>query len=261
MLFSNFHVFLFFSLIFLPCSTFISFRGDDTSFLDAPLLFTTTTLYIVYNDEIFHFYPSTTFGSLRLSFQECPLACPATTIAPNVLVASLLIPQKKWLVLFLTFLCSYYSHLDKDWASPSPTSMACIKWSHLILTSFGWDAILVGHFSQRSLSGNPKINPLFLATTRPHPLIPLTCGPPPMYWLGISTWCLGPLCMLHFHLNMFRSSLHAISVASMFVWFCYMFWWVFNSCSVKEIWALGSCSLPFTPFLDWVLLGWRPSPS
>ena len=143
--------------------------------------------------------------------------------------------------------------------------MACIKWSQLIITCFGWNSILAGHFSQRGLSGNPKIDPLFLPTTRPHPLIPLTCGPPPMYWLGTSRWCLGPLYILHFHLNPFLSSLHAISVASMFVWFCYTFWWVFNSCSVKEIcdfglmfptfhssisyypWAYGLMLLPYWP--------------
>ena len=51
---------------------------------------------------------------------------------------------------------------------------------------------------QRSLSGNPKIDPFFLPTTRSHPLNTLTRGLPPMYWLGTSRWCLGPLCMLHF---------------------------------------------------------------
>ena len=39
--------------------------------------------------------------------------------------------------------------------------MACIKWSQPILNSFGWDAIPAGHFFQRSLSGNLKIDPLF----------------------------------------------------------------------------------------------------
>ena len=237
MLFSNFHVFLFFSLIFLPCSTFISFRGDDTSFLDAPLLFTTTTFYIVYNDEIFHFYPSTTFGSLWVFFQDYPLAywLPSYYHYTECVGCTTPYSQTKWLVLFLTFLCSYYSHLDKDWASPSPTSMACIKWSHLILTSFGWDAIPARHFSQRSLSKNPKIDSLFLPTTRPHPLIPLTRGPPPMYWLGASRWCLGPLCMLYFRLNPFLSSLHIIFATFVFVWFCCTFWWVFNSCGMKDI--------------------------
>ena len=53
-------------------------------------------------------------------------------------------------------------------------------------------------FPQRSLSGNPRIDPPFLFTVKPHPLNTLTYGLPPMYWLGTSRWCLGPLCMLHF---------------------------------------------------------------
>ena len=39
--------------------------------------------------------------------------------------------------------------------------MACIKWSQPILTFFRWDIIPAGHFSQRSLSRNPKIDPIF----------------------------------------------------------------------------------------------------
>ena len=38
--------------------------------------------------------------------------------------------------------------------------------------------------SQRNLSGNPKIGFPFLPTTKRHPVIPLTHGPPPLYWLG-----------------------------------------------------------------------------
>ena len=53
-------------------------------------------------------------------------------------------------------------------------------------------------FPQRSLGGNPRIDPHFLPTTKPHPLNTLTCGPPPLYWLGTSKWCPQPLCMLHF---------------------------------------------------------------
>ena len=39
--------------------------------------------------------------------------------------------------------------------------MACIKWSQPILTSFRWDTIPIGHLSQRSLSRNPRIDPIF----------------------------------------------------------------------------------------------------
>ena len=48
---------------------------------------------------------------------------------------------------------------------------------------------------QRILSWNPKIDSFFLPTARPHPLIPLTRGLPPMYWLGTSRWCLGLVCV------------------------------------------------------------------
>ena len=95
--------FPFFSLIFLPCSTSISFRGNDTSFLDAPLLFSTTTLYIVCHDEIFHFYLSTAFGSYECpsTTAHWPTGCPTTTIALNVLAAPLLIPRQNGLSCFL----------------------------------------------------------------------------------------------------------------------------------------------------------------
>ena len=56
---------------------------------------------------------------------------------------------------------------------------------------------------QRILSGNPKIDLLFLPTAKPHPLKALTRGPPPMYWLGTNRWCSGSLCMLHFVLICF----------------------------------------------------------
>ena len=75
--------------------------------------------------------------------------------------------------------------------------MAYIKWSQPIHTFFGWDPILVGHFSQKNLSGNSHNKPHFLPTIKLHPLKTLTRGPPPMYWLGTSRWWSVPLCMLH----------------------------------------------------------------
>ena len=53
--------------------------------------------------------------------------------------------------------------------------MACTWWFQLILTSFGWHVILVGHFPQKSLSKNPKIGFFPLSTARP---CPLTHDPP-----------------------------------------------------------------------------------
>ena len=85
--------------------------------------------------------------------------------------------------------------------------------------------------------------PLFLLTAGPHLL---TRGPTLMYWLGTSRWCLGPLCMLYFRLNLFLSSLHAIPVAFVFVWFYCTLWRVFNFCGVKDIWAFGLMPLAFS---------------
>ena len=90
---------------FLPCSTSISFSGDDTFFFsDEPLLFTATILYIVCDDGIFHFFTL----QLLLAPYRCPskttywpVNCPATIIVLNVLAAPLLIPRQNGLSCFL----------------------------------------------------------------------------------------------------------------------------------------------------------------
>ena len=69
-----------------------------------------------------------------------------------------------------------------SWHAPSD--------SNLFFPFFGWYVIPARHFPQKSLSGNPKIGSLLLPTTRPYPLLPLTYGPPPLYWLGTGWWCL-----------------------------------------------------------------------
>ena len=48
--------------------------------------------------------------------------------------------------------------------------MTCTRWFQLILASFGWYVIPVGHFPQKSLSKNPKIGFFSLPTIRPYPL-------------------------------------------------------------------------------------------
>ena len=58
--------------------------------------------------------------------------------------------------------------------------------------------------------------------------------------------------MLHFRLNLFLLGLHTIFITSVFVWFCYTFWWVFYSCSVKDIWAFR---LMFPTFHSFPRLG------
>ena len=60
--------------------------------------------------------------------------------------------------------------------------MACIKWIQPILTSFGWYAILIGYFSQRSLSENPRIDPFF------SPLLNHTFWKP---WAVVHLPCIG----------------------------------------------------------------------
>ena len=57
------------------------------------------------------------------------------------------------------------------------------------------------------------------------------------------------------HMNLFLSSIHTISTASMLVWFSYMCWLMFIFCDVKDVWAFGLIFSAFHPFLDWALLG------
>ena len=53
--------------------------------------------------------------------------------------------------------------------------ITCTWWFQLILTSFRWHVISAGHFPQKSLSKNPRIDFLPLPTARP---CPLTHDPP-----------------------------------------------------------------------------------
>ena len=103
-------------------------------------------------------------------------------------------------------------------------------------------------------SENLKIDPLFLPIARPHPLNTLTHVPPPMYWLGISNWCLGPLCMLHsvwvhFFLAFIPFMLPRVCLILLFVLvgvLSLVVWRMYG--------LLGSCPLPFILSLDWALL-------
>ena len=63
-----------------------------------------------------------------------------------------------------------------------------------MFASFRCYVIPAGHFSQNSLSGKPKIGFPLLPTARPHPLLPQSHGPPPLYWLGTGKWCLSLVC-------------------------------------------------------------------
>ena len=70
-----------------------------------PPLFTTIVFYTTCRDRIYHFYPSTTFGSLWVSFQDCPQACWLPSHHHyTMLAAPCLIPKKSDFVLSLTSL-------------------------------------------------------------------------------------------------------------------------------------------------------------
>ena len=95
----------------------------------------------------------------------------------------------------ILFACSpWHSYPDKGGHSLSLSLMACTYWFQLIILSFGWYVIPAGHFTQKSLSGNPRIGSPLLPTARPYPLLPLTHGPPLLYWLVTNWWCLSLMC-------------------------------------------------------------------
>ena len=125
--------------------------------------------------------------------------------------------------------------------------MACIKCSQPILTSFGWNAIPTGHFPQRSLSRNPRID--------------LSFSPPPNHilwipWTVAHLLCIGwvqvvvPCPFVHapLHLNLFLSGLHTISTALALSGFAVRTSWCLSFVVWRMHWLLGSYFLPFIPF-------------
>ena len=100
-------------------------------------------------------------------------------------------------------------------------------------------------FLPKELEREPQNRLPFLPTAKPHPLIPLTHGPPPLYWLGIGRWCLSLMCMLHFCLNplLFWPSCicHYLRI---YLILLHVLVFV-NSCSMNDTWAFG---LSFTAF-------------
>ena len=99
---SLFYLFFFCSLpAFFPCSSYCSQLP--------PFILSDVMRFAIFISQLLlspHRCPSKT--------AHWPANCRATTIAQNVLVAPLLIPRQKWLVLFLISLCFHYSYLDKD---------------------------------------------------------------------------------------------------------------------------------------------------
>ena len=105
-----FHVFFlflcFFFLFFLPPFPFIPPFS----------LFTITPFYTICHGGICPFYPSTAFGSLWTSFQDCLLACQLLSHyhCSDVLVAPLFIRRLNCLSCFLPLSVFHLPHPDKD---------------------------------------------------------------------------------------------------------------------------------------------------
>ena len=126
--------------------------------------------------------------------------------------------------------------------------MACTWWFQLILTSFGWHVVLVGHFPQKSLSKDPRIGffPFPHHQTMPSDLWPTTSY---IGWVQAGgAWVSHVLHLLHLllmHLSWSRN------------WFCtfYRALLVFYGVGCFLI-----CnSLWLTSFGDWASLDHRPS--
>jgi len=130
-----------FSLVFfLPLSLFYLFFSLPCfllpilfylSFIFPPLLlFMATPFYTICHYEIYPFCPSTVFGFLWASLQECPLICWLSShyFCPECAGCTALHFQTKLLVLFLTFLRFCFTSVDFE-AFSTLTPMAYIKWS------------------------------------------------------------------------------------------------------------------------------------
>ena len=130
--------------------------------------------------------------------------------------------------------------------------MACIKWSRPVFISFGRNVILIKHSPERSLSRNSRID-FFLPTAKPHPLNPLTEGPPPMYWLGTSWWCPRP-CARATTICVCLILLSCHSCRSCVVLLYYVYWVLFVSCGVRGVWAFRLTLPSFVP--PWTSIVW-----
>ena len=147
-----FYLFFFLSLV-LPSFYFLFFTIHSNPF------------YIICHGGIYYSYPSTAFGFLWVSFQDCPLACQLRSYChcSKCVGCTTLYSRKKLFVLFLTSLCFFTSFI---WIRIKP-----LHYLPLWHASSGPSPYLplLGEIPsqqdvspQRSLSENPKIDPLFL---------------------------------------------------------------------------------------------------
>ena len=162
-----------------------------------------------------------------------------------------LIPRQKSFILFSYPL--WHSHSDKGGHSLSLSPMACTQWFQLIFPSFGSYVIPAGHFPQKCISGKRRISFPLLSIVRAYPLLSLTHGPPLLYWLGTSRWCL----------SLVRAPLPCVSMACLL--FMHLPWLKgLSACSATRSWPLVAWMsvwafiLCLTSFLGWALLGYGP---
>ena len=127
---------------------------------------------------------------------------------------------------------------------------------HLVIsTHFSFFGVVCHpkHFPQKSLSRNPRIDFPLLPTTKPYPLLPLAHGPPCLYWLGISGWCLNlvhaPLPCESMVCLKFMCLPLPVSLSGLAMCFCCLF---LTFCGVGES---GSLSFTFR-FLPGLGLAW-----
>ena len=122
------------------------------------------------------------------------------------------------------------------------------------LIKFNLTVFPAGHFPQKSLGGNSIIGFPLLLTARPYPFLPLTHGPPLLYWLGTSGWCLSlmhaPVPYVSIACLLFTRLPWPRGLSGLYCLFCHSF---LTSCSVDELLGLRSLYLTFS--MSWVLLG------
>ena len=124
----------------------------------------------------------TVFGLLWASFQDYP----PTHWLPLPLLSTCLLHRYSFhdKIPFCLFLLYTSTSL--------PNSMACIRWSQPFKIPSQQDI-----FPKRSYGRKPNIDPIFPPPPNHALWIPLTMGPPPLYWLGTGWWCPALLCLLH----------------------------------------------------------------
>ena len=167
--FSAFYFFLCFqSSLFFRCFSFFVYCAQLRPF------------YIAYRDEIYRFTPQLLLAQCGCTSRAThqPASCSAITTTLCWL-RSVLVPDKRSFLLFCFSL--WHSHPNKGWVFS-------------FTNSYGMHLVILAHLSLFQLvchpSRNPRIYFPMIPTTRLYLFLPLTHGPPCLYWLGISGWCL-----------------------------------------------------------------------